>query len=174
MLNAHIGRVTAPAAGPAARPIFARALSLAIRAIDAAKGATVQEFALFNWTAVPDSLLDNARLVAVAGQDMLEGSTAIPTLTPALALDLSSVFATPIDLQTFSVPLAEAFDQYSWGWSDTAIEEALTPLFAPSPFVDTVTYTWALDDQWSAFDATPVTMPFDRYDTVYQCMATPL
>lgn len=173
-LNAHLGRVTAPGEGAAARPIVARALALMVRAIDAAKVATVEPYGLFDWTAFPASLLDNARLVAVAGQAMLDGSTAIPTMTPDLALDLSSVFATPIDLQSFSQPLVEALDEFSWSWSSATLEQALTPLFAPNPFVDTVTFTWTFDQQWTAFDATPVTTPFDRYDAVYQCMATPL
>jgi hypothetical protein len=173
LLNAHIGRVIDNTMGEDARPIASRAAGLAIKAIDAAKAATVEPNGLFNWTAMPASLLDNARELAVAAQAMTDGPTVIPDLTPMLSLDLSSVFRSPIDFQSFSEPLFTAIDMYTWDVSGTVVEEALTPLFSPNPFSDTVTYTWTLGDQWSAFDTTPVTMPFDRYDAVYNCTATP-
>jgi hypothetical protein len=173
LLNAHVGRVTDASEGADARPIASRAFAMAVKAIDAAKVATVEPNGLFDWTAVPASLLDNARELAVAGQAMTDGLTAIPDVTPMLSLDLSSVFRSPPDLQSFSEPLFEVIDTLSWDVSGTVIEEALTPLFSPNPFGDAApSYTWTLGDQWNEFDTTPVTMPFDRYDSVYNCTAT--
>jgi hypothetical protein len=173
LLNAHVGRILDITEGAAGRPIASRAAGLAIKAIDAAKAATVEPNGLFNWTAMPASLLDNARELAVAIQAMTDGPTVIPDLTPMLSLDLNLLFQSPPDLQSFSVPLFEVIDEFTWDVNGTAVQEALTPLFSPNPFVDTVTYTWTFGDQWSAFDTTPVTMPFDRYDAVYNCTATP-
>lgn len=172
LLNAHIGRIIDAGLGGAGRPILNRAAGLAIKAIDAAKVATVEPNGLFDWTAMPVSLLDNARALVVAAQMMTDGSTEIPGITPMLSLNLYPLFQTPTDLQSFSTPLFEPIDEFTWDVSGTVIEQALTPLFEPNPFVDAVTYTWTLGDQWSAFDTTPVTMPLDRYDTVYSCMVT--
>lgn len=173
LLNAHIGRILDASEGSDARPIASRAAGLMVKAVDAAKVATVEPNGLFNWTAVPASLLDNARELAVAVQAMTDGPTVIPDLMPMLSLDLSSVFQSPPDLQSKSEPLFEVIDEFTWDISSTVVEETLTPLFSPNPFTDTVTYTWTFSDQWSAFDTTPVTMPFDRYDAVYNCTATP-
>lgn len=172
LLNVHIGRVIDHDLGAPGRPILSRAAGLAIKAIEAAKVATVEPTGLFDWTAMPASLLDNAGALAVAVQMMTDTSTEIPDVSPMLSLNLYPVFQSPIDLQSFSTPLFEPIDEFTWDVSGTVIEEALTPLFTPSPFVDGVIYTWTLGDQWSLFDTTPVTMPLDRYDTVYNCMVT--
>lgn len=173
LLNAHLGRVIAAGEGAAAKPILAHGLELAIRAIDAAKAATPVADGLFDWTAVPASLLDNSRKLVVAGQTMLDASTAVPDVMPMLAFELASVFASPPDLQSYGTPLVEVIDQYTWDWSGDVFQQVLTPMFSPDPFVDTApAYTWTLSDQYSAFDTTPVTMPLDRYDAVYSCMAT--
>lgn len=173
LLNAHLGRVVAAGEGAAAKPILAHGLELAVKALDAAKSATAAPDGLFDWTAVPASLLDNSRKLVLAGQAMLDASTAIPDVMPVLALDLASIFASPPDLQSYGTPLVEVIDQYTWDWSGDVIQHVMTPLFSPDPFVDTAPeYTWTLSDQYNAFDTTPVTMPLDRYDAVYSCMAT--
>jgi hypothetical protein len=173
LLNAHIGRIIDAGEGASGRPILNRAFGLAIKGIDAAKVATAEPNGLFDWTAVPESLLDNARAFAVAGQMMTEGSTPIPGVTPMLGLDLKLLFQSPPDLQSFGTPLFEVIDEFTWGVDGTVIEQAVTPLFMPNPFVDGVTYTWPLADQWDAYDTTTLTMPFDRYDAIFNCTPTP-
>ena len=88
LLNAHIGRIIDAGEGAPGRPILSRAAGLAIKAIDAAKVATVEPNGLFDWTAFPASLLDNARELAVAVQMMTDMSTVIPDVTPMLSLNL--------------------------------------------------------------------------------------
>jgi hypothetical protein len=173
LLNQHIGRVIAASEAPEARAIAIRAFGLFVRAIDAAKVATVTPDGLFDWTAMPASLLDNGRGFAVAAQAMLEGPTALPGFAPTMSIDVSSVFTSPIDLQSFSTPLFVVIDEFTWDTDGDVIEQALTPLFAPNPFATSFTYTWTFEEQMNAFDSTPVTMPFDRYDTVFTCMTTP-
>jgi len=170
LLNAHIGRVTDPAGSPEARTTLARALDLAVSAIDAAKVATADPDSLFAWTVIPDDLLDGIRAMAVSARATVDGSAMLADITPALSLDLTSVFTNPIDFQTLSQPLFSLDVDSQLVISDVLFQEGLARLFSVNPFADEATFEWAHTTRWDELDEASITQPLDRYDAVYNCM----
>lgn len=176
MLNAHIGRVTRAGEAAAAGPILARALGLGSAALAAAKGAGRDPDGLFDWASVPDANLEDAGRMIDSIAEALAGPAALADITPTLNLDLRSIFSDPIDLSSFTEPLFvvvgdEIYQEVQL--SDVALEEAVTPLFSPSPFGDATVYEWGPEPRWTEFDPGTITAPLDRYDGLYSCMNTP-
>lgn len=93
---------TDPAPVASGRAMLHDAVSLGLRAVAAARterGRTHPSDAIFDWTAMPIEVLDDAETFGTAGATALatDGMTAIPRLTPALAIDVGSFFTPAFD-----------------------------------------------------------------------------
>jgi hypothetical protein len=173
LLNAHLGRVIDPSGSPTAKAMTAKAIDLVLIAIDSAKAAASVPDQLFDWTAFPDALLDDIRRLAASIRGALDGPTALADVTPEVTVDASTMFTSPIDLQTGPEPLflVEGVAPDQWvSMNGAAVDHAIESMIAPNPVPSLM---WAPQPAWDAFDAAPVTMPAERFETIYTCMSAP-
>ncbi len=165
-VNAGFFRPTDPAAISAGRPRFADAIALGRRAVAAARiehDRARPSDAIFDWTVMPVSLLDDLEAFGAASELGLRegGMQPIPRLSPALSLDLASFFDDPFD-GTAEGPLYSVVSE-SWGDYVATDNEAFQRLIARHLDSD----PWAMGAPERTVDVHWDTIPTDTWKLLF-------
>jgi hypothetical protein len=150
------------------------ALTLVKQGLEAAKVTDLDQDALFDWTALPGPRADDLIRLVDSAIAALDGPAPVADISPTLMVDLGSLFDNPPDLQggepLFFVDNTDPEFPY-WDISQVAIEQSLGTLTMPNIFSDTTPeMSWAAEEAWNAYDESGITLPAERYRTVYDCM----
>jgi len=110
-LNTHLGHVRAKEHALAAKPALQHALALSNAALDAIRNTSeTQAAALFDWTQVPNAVLDDVQRLMASITDAFEGPTSIADMVPQVRLNLRAAFENPPnyrDIPLFSLTANE-------------------------------------------------------------------
>lgn len=183
-LNAHILRVTDAAQAEAARPLLEDAVTIAQHAVDAARAIhTHQSDAVFDWTALPSSVLDDVSAFVAAAEIALptDGTTAtpIPRLGPMpLGIRIGSFFTAPYDMgatgalwsvQTDSLGPYVRFDS-------AGFQSGFASRFDSDPWATGApSRSFQIDWSFRGSSPSPFSAAFDpaqRWTTGFSCMST--
>lgn len=176
MMNGHFLHVTDASQLEPARALLTHGIELALMAVDAAMAVTTREpDAVFDWTAMPDHVLADARTMGEAALASLDADapTPIPFIDPTLAFDSRSFFSDPFSLEGAAV-WSIASDDYGYTWIETsdAIGERLGARFTPDPWSHSaISFHWELLDRWDGIGDVlgDVLDPGDRWTGAYSC-----
>ena len=175
VLNGHLGRVVEPTQAAAARAHLHHGASLGLRAIEQARAISGPvEHGLFDWSEVPDAMLDDANRLLTSLEAALDGPSEIADVTPTLTVDLSRLFTDPIDLTALGGPLFSV-EEDEWGdryvtVNGELLNPALEGIMTPAPWDEGVPEPeWTPADRFDNFDVDPVVEPAMRYQDTFEC-----
>jgi hypothetical protein len=149
MMNDHMLRLRDASPLTQARSMLARPISLARRAVAAARQITTPTAdAIFDWTRMSDVVYGDIDAFAMAAEIGLgaDGAVRIPRMTPALSIDIGSFFTRPFDLGS-NGPLWSAHEDEFGGYTTfdgDGAERLLASRFDQDP--------WAFDAPSRSFD----------------------
>jgi hypothetical protein len=183
-LNAHFFHLKSAAALKGAQPTLLHVVELLQRGI--ASAATIssrQPNSLFDWTKMPAGTLDDLKTLVDSAHQVLTapGQHALPSFSPALAMDGVSFFDSPVDATGVKPPIwsaAPSMDtsgvtRYSVQSSSAGAEAQLAPRFSPYPFGNpALQYSFSLSDGWKPISSDTWLSVFDpdrRWRGTYGC-----
>lgn len=175
MMNGHFMHLQDPAPLAATRPILVRVTDLGLAGVTAARTVASPPDAIFNWSALPREVIDNAESFTTAAHTGMTaaGPVAIPGLTPTLSIDLGSFLDRPFDMGSRAPAwTVEPGDGYPYAnFNSAGLQDDFATRFTPNPWaMGAPTYTWTYDwsditsTQWESFID-----PSDRWSTAYGC-----
>jgi hypothetical protein len=183
-LNAHLLHLKSASsiAGAKAEALYAVQLfEKGLAAAQAIKSRPANS--LFDWPAVPANVLADLSTLAVAARTTLStpGVQPLPFFTPALSMDGSSFFTSPLDLTGASPPIWSATTTPN-GAGGTyvnvssalpALDAEVAPRFSPDPFATGApSYSLDLSNRWNGVTSATWTGAFDpdkRWEAAYGC-----